>query len=145
MGTEFVIVLFDICLGAYLLYCGISGKGKLYENENIRYGDEIKHRKIIKTMSLILGPVMLCMGILEYFNSRPETNWPWLILPSMWFIVVVIIVVWFILIYRVTDRVRKNRRPKGSTMQAPKSAFEFDETEVRRPARAAKKDPKKKK
>ncbi len=143
--VDYIIVLFDVCLGAYLLYCGITGKGKLYVNENIRRGDERKHRKIIRIMSSILGPVMLCMGLLEYLNSRPDTDWPWLILPSMWLIVVVIIVIWFILVYRVTDHQRKRTRPKGSTMKAPEGAFDFPDEEVRRPARPAKNDPKKKK
>ncbi len=143
--VDYIIVLFEVCLGVYLLYCGITGKGKLYTNENIRRGDERKHRKIIRIMSSILGPVMLCMGLLEYLNSRPDTDWPWLVLPSMWLIVVVIIIIWFILVYRVTDHHRKRTRPKGSTMKAPEGAFDFDEEEVRRPVRPVKHDPKKKK
>lgn len=54
--------LFDILLlaiSAYVLYAGITGKGRLYNVENIKEGMEEKFKAMSRKLYIVLGAIMI--------------------------------------------------------------------------------------
>lgn len=54
--------LFDllmVCFGVYVLYAGITGKGRMYIVENIKEGMEEKLKKLMRKLYIALGIVMI--------------------------------------------------------------------------------------
>ena len=129
MDSSF-IGMFQIAIGVYLLYGGITGKGQMYNDENIKSEMKEKYRKTVRISCNILGLLIVLTGVLDmlHFNVAEDMQ-PMLNIASYitWGITMAGIITLFILVYRMGDRTKKNRRPGEAP--APRAAFEFDEEE----------------
>ena len=63
-GTFFNIIMLAISL--YVLYAGITGKGKLYAADNVKDEYADKFPKVLRKMFLALGVVMLLMSACNF-------------------------------------------------------------------------------
>lgn len=118
--------VFELIAGGYLLYGAITGKGQIYQNENIKKGMEAQYYKTIRICCAIVGPIMLLQGVLDYmYVSSPspalQTATSILLAASMLGVAVL-----FFLTIRMTDRSKVKRQRQGKST-APRSAFEFEE------------------
>lgn len=126
-----MFVIFEVGLGVYILYGAIMKSGQMFKNENIKKGMEEQYRKLIRLFSFILGPLMVALGVVDYFNIRSGNggwNIPLIVLWGLTFIGMVFL---FVFALRMTDRSKKQQsagRPRGEK-PAPRAAFEFDEEE----------------
>lgn len=118
--------VFELIAGVYLLYGAITGKGQIYQNENIKKGMEEQYHKTIRICCAIVGPIMLTQGVLDYlYVSSPspalQTATSVLLAASMLGVAVL-----FFLTIRMTDRAKVKRQRQGKSA-APRAAFEFEE------------------
>lgn len=138
MGNE-LFSLFQVLIGAYLLYCGVTGKGKIYENTSIKEGMEARYKKHMRIMSLILAPLMLAQAALDYFVLAKEEviegaeqalsaarigGW------VLWGLTLVALVFLFIFSIKMTDRTKPAATGKNGAAPksgAPRAAFFFDD------------------
>lgn len=64
--------MFDLLLlamGAYVLFAGVTGKGKLYATENVKKGMEEAFRKAMRKIYLALGIVMVLNSVFSLLMS----------------------------------------------------------------------------
>ena len=126
-----MFVIFEVGLGVYILYGAIMKTGQMFKNENIKKGMEEKYRNMMRTLSFILGPLMIATGVVDYLNIR-SGNGSWNIpLGILWGLTFVGVILLFVFTLRMTDRSKKQEsagRPRGEK-PAPRAAFEFDEEE----------------
>lgn len=69
--------LFDLLLlamGGYVLFAGITGKGKLYAADNVKEGMEEKFQKTMRTIYLCLGGAMMLNSVLSLLTSTLYTS-----------------------------------------------------------------------
>lgn len=69
--------MFDLLLlamGAYVLFAGITGKGKLYATENIKKGMEEAFRKTMRKIYLTLGIVMVLNSVFSLLMTQLYTT-----------------------------------------------------------------------
>lgn len=61
---------FQALIGAYLLYCGITGKGQAFKADTIREDQKPKFMKFMRRFCLVVGPVMLLSALFEYLAAQ---------------------------------------------------------------------------
>lgn len=54
-----------------MLYCGVTGKGSIYNNEVIKKGMEEKYKKLIRWFCLGGSVLAFATGLLDYFKIEP--------------------------------------------------------------------------
>lgn len=59
MGTIGLFDLLLIAMGAYVLFAGVTGKGKLYNVDNLKEGMEVKFKKTMRVLFIVIGLSML--------------------------------------------------------------------------------------
>lgn len=133
MGDAGFFSIFQIVIGAYLIYAAITGKGKLYENDNLK--ESISREKYVKKMrlyALVTGIVMLAGAVLEYTGIvSPVSPLGWVI----WGAGFLCILVMAVYSAKCTDReaaAKADNRPGRTTVSDAarlKAAFEFDDEE----------------
>lgn len=129
---ENLFSLFEVAIGAYLIYGAITGAGQMFRNENIKKGMEQKYRKTMRICSAILGPLMVALGILDYLSMKSPSPLLTTAVYVLWGVTFVGIVLLFVITLRMTDRTKaKQQQHGGATKGAPRSAFEFDEEETK--------------
>ena len=131
MGDTGFFSIFQLVIGAYLIYAAITGKGKLYENDNLK--ENISREKYVKKMrvyALVTGIVMLIGAVLEYADVvSPVSALGWVI----WGAGFLCILVMAVYSAKCTDReaaAKADNRPLRTTASDAarlKAAFEFDE------------------
>ena len=92
--------LFDVCViisGVYMLYCGVTGKGSIYNNEVVKKGMEEKYRKLIRWFCLCGSIFAFATGLLDYFKIEPIAS-------IMFAIFTLMIIGLVIMISRFTER-----------------------------------------
>ncbi len=62
--------MFQALIGAYLLYCGITGNGQAYKAENIKEDQKPKFLKFMRLFCLCMGPIALICALLEYLSLQ---------------------------------------------------------------------------
>lgn len=119
--------MFEAALGAYILYCAITGKGQLYKNDKIKKGMEKQYFKSMRNISWALGPAMLITGVVDMSNAdrqNPVLNIAFGVLMGLTFI---LIAVMFVMSYRMTDRTKVAQAKQKGEQPLSRAAFEFDE------------------
>lgn len=69
--------MFDLLLlamGAYVLFAGITGKGRLYATENVKKGMEEAFRKTMRKIYLALGIVMVLNSVFSLLMTQLYTT-----------------------------------------------------------------------
>lgn len=119
--------LFEVGLGAYLLYGALTQKGQMYKNDNIKKGMEEKYRKLMRLFGFTLGPMMLALGVVDYFSANNASLKTLMLV--LWGLTMAGIVLMFVLTLRMTDRAKAKSGSGASARQkgAPRAAFEFEE------------------
>ena len=136
MDMSGMFSLFELGLGAYLLYCSFTNKGQLFRNDNIKKGMEKEYHRLIRLFGFILGPMMIALGAVDYLSGGGTQN-PTLriLMYVLWGLTMAGIVLLFVLTLRMTDRDKakssSNARKTGS-QGAPRAAFEFDEEDTKK-------------
>lgn len=67
MGILYYAILLG--MGVYVLWAGITGKGKLYAGDNIKEGMEEKFRKTMRRIYLALGAAMTLNGVVSALSD----------------------------------------------------------------------------
>ena len=62
--------MFQALIGAYLLYCGITGKGQAYKADNIKEDQQPRFLKFMRLFCLIMGPLALISALFEYLVAQ---------------------------------------------------------------------------
>ncbi len=62
--------MFQALIGAYLLYCGITGKGQAYKADNIKKEQRPQFEKFMRLFCLVMGPIALVSALLEYLSLQ---------------------------------------------------------------------------
>jgi len=152
--------LFDLLLlamGVYVLFSGITGKGKMYENENLKEGVEAQFKKTMRIVFSVLGVLMLLNGIfpllsgllytaevsadgasVEYIANFDLSDWSWVTyellntLSIVFFALTIAgIVGMFIVMNKFIDKDASKKRaandPRRSGQAMPNSAFDFED------------------
>ncbi len=128
--------IFEICIGAYLLYCGISGKGKYYENQYCKVSRE-QYVKIMRIFALVVGALILVSPILQLLKvieASSALSW------VLWVVNMIGIIGMLVANVRMTDRAKAKAAQNGQRTASPsnpdplRAAFVFDDED------AAKKD-----
>ena len=124
--------IFEIGVGVYLLYGAISGKGQMFQTENIKKDKVEAYKKAVRRVSFILGPLMVIMGAVDVAytaNPLPALRIALYTLLGLTFAGVVTLVV---IALRMTDRTKKaSDKPEKSSV--PNAAFDFDEANEKKP------------
>ncbi len=63
MGAFSLFDLLLIAMGAYVLFAGITGKGKLYSVNNLKEGMEVPFKKTMRVLFIVIGISMLCNSL----------------------------------------------------------------------------------
>ncbi len=66
-GTMDFMIIFNLVIGIYALYAGITGKGAAYKND---YPKKIQAEAnaLMRKFLLIAGPIMIAGSAIEYFK-----------------------------------------------------------------------------
>lgn len=117
MGMDFMLY-FNLFICAYLLYYGIKGQGKIYEND---YPDEIKesHAKLLRKFCLITGIGLCPLTIVELmFSSQNQdpnlvgSSSGWFSWVSIGFVAVCVVVYLIIFKVRFGEALKDPRKRK---------------------------------
>ena len=126
MGDSFFSMI-NLAIGAYLLYCAITGSGYYYRNENVKKGMEALYKKRLRIMGFILGPILLAQAAVEYLFPGNQTavvaNY------VLYGLSLVAMIFLFVFTFKMTDRTKARTQAGKGSAGAPRSAFEFDEEE----------------
>lgn len=124
---------FQLGLGLYLLYCGISGKGAIYDDKNIKKDQRPKYRKYMRIFSLVISVLMLAGAVVDFVAFSQESPDPaWNTARTvLWATSMVVLIGIIVISVRMTDRT-KSSNPTRHT--APRAAFEFDDEEDQEPS-----------
>lgn len=115
-----------LAIGAYLLFCGITGKGKmLYDTANIKKGMEALYLKRVRKIALPLGVSMLLQSAMEFMAMGSEVVLYRTLSLVFFGLNAIGIAALIVIAVRMTDRT-KSTKP-GAPKPASKAAFEFDE------------------
>ncbi len=68
--SDSFFAMFQALIGAYLLYCGITGKGQAYKADNIKEDQKPKFLKFMRLFCLVMGPISLLCALLEYLAQQ---------------------------------------------------------------------------
>lgn len=100
------MVVFNIFVGAYLLYYAIVGKGRLYEGD---YPKEMmeEHQKLLRKFCWLVGAPMLGLSVLEYMYG----------FGSIWSTISIVYVLGAVVIYFIifTKKFRKYLYPEKTS------------------------------
>ncbi len=124
-----VFNIFEIAIGVYLLYCGITGKGKYYENQYCKVPVE-QYVKIMRVFALVVGVLILVSPTLQLLHVIEASSW---IAWALWFVNMIGIIGMLIANVRMTDRAKAKAAQNGAKSAAEESsdplraAFVFDE------------------
>ena len=124
--------LFEICIGIYLLYCGISGKGKYYENQYCKVSQE-QYVKIMRVFALVVGVLILVSPVLQLLNVIEASSW---IAWALWLVNMIGIVGMLVAYVRMTDRAKakaaQGRQPAATEEghDPLRAAFVFDDEDT---------------
>lgn len=117
-------------IGLYVLFLGITGKGKVYEAEFVKEGMELNYKRLIRICCIIISVCMIASGIIAAADGYGK-------LKLYKTIVFVIAVVFFIagmiaagnMIDKQARKEAEEKRMGGRDLKAPNAAFEFDDDE----------------
>ncbi len=117
-------------VGLYLLFCGITGKGRLYESDFIKEGKEEKHKLIVRLTCLIAAMLMIGTGVLAALDGYGKLRWiNYILFGAM----IVVFVAALLLLRSCTDREAKRKAQASGTPghapSSPNAAFIFDDDE----------------
>ncbi|MDR1620647.1 MAG: hypothetical protein LBS18_08320 [Clostridiales bacterium] len=132
MGDMFgMFDLFELIIGAYLLYGAVTGKGKIFQNENVKKGMEAQYKKRMRLFCWILGPLMVGCGLLSRLNPGAQNAAMLSASRILWGLSCVLIIILFVISISMTDRAKAKARAAGkSTTPSSRAAFEFDNDEA---------------
>jgi fatty-acid desaturase len=68
-GSNFMII-FELIVGGYMLYSAITGRGKLYVNDNIVKDKKEEYFKLLRLFFAVAGPLLLLEALFDYLNLR---------------------------------------------------------------------------
>jgi hypothetical protein len=68
LDTSTLTGLVEAILGVYMLYAAVTGKGKIYENENLVKGKEAEYYKLMRVFCSIGGPLALLNFLFDYLK-----------------------------------------------------------------------------
>lgn len=110
---------FMLATGVYLLFGAITGKGKIYENQNLKKGQEERYHKILRTSLFVLS-------ILSILNAVSTLlNWNKYISLALFILLMISLVILFVFTFRMTDRNKQPEVPQPKSKKHP--AFDFDD------------------
>ncbi|MDL2234975.1 hypothetical protein LJC07_02335 [Christensenellaceae bacterium OttesenSCG-928-L17] len=121
---------FQALIGAYLLYCAITGKGKLYENDNVKEGMEQTYKKRMRQFAWALGPLMIAQCVLDWQGGVQENAAMTTAGHVVFGLVIVGVVAMLVISARMTDRTKAKTAATGTAEAGKKhAAFDFDNDE----------------
>ena len=119
-----------IAIGIYMLYLGITGKGKVYEAEFIKEGKEKKHKLIIRLTCLITALFTIAAGIIPAFDYYGKYR---IISQILFFSAIGIFIASLIITGTMVDKkARKEAQQnqmEGRSTGTSNAAFVFDDDE----------------
>lgn len=117
-------------IGMYLLFAAITGKGRLYENEFVKEGQEKKHKLIVRITCLVVALLMIATGVVAALDAYGKYKFISFILLA---VMLVVFITALLLLRSCTDQKAKKeaqeKRAGGHDLHAPSAAFDFDEDE----------------
>lgn len=134
--------LFQIFIGIYLLWAGVRGKGKIFENNSVKKDKAEGYVKGMRILTFIVGPIMLIPGVLEFLGISTVIDVFGVKLSFILWLVGLIAIVGLV-VYTIvfTDRTGKGVPVGGAEKKAAaqsydeikkarlRAAFEFDEND----------------
>jgi len=129
MNDTFAI--FQLLIGVYLIYCAITGRGKLYENEYLKCSRE-QYVKTMRILAAITGVILTGSTALELAGVVPPASTVGWILWALGFLPILGMAVYS---SRMTDReaARQGRKTSAAAKDAApthdplRAAFVFDD------------------
>lgn len=117
-------------IGLYVLFLGITGKGKVYDAEFVKEGMESNYKRLIRICCFIISACMVASGIIAAADGYGE-------LKIYKTIIFVVAIVFFIagmiaagnMIDKQARKEAEEKRIGGRDLKAPNAAFEFDDDE----------------
>ena len=124
-----MLSMMQLLIAGYLLYSAITGKGKLYENANIKKGMEEKYHKMMRLFAWILSPLMLAQIGLEHFGTVQENLTLLTVSQVMFGGVTIAIIALVVVTVRMTDRSRARYPKNGAPVRkdGKHAGFDFDD------------------
>ena len=108
-----------LAAGAYLLISAVTGKGKIYENPNVKKGKEEKYRKTLRAALFGLS----FLSILQALSSI--LNWNKTLSIALWCALMLGFIALIVFTVRLTDRSVKPEEQLPKSKKHP--AFDFDD------------------
>ena len=59
-----------VVIGLYCVVSGITGKGRMFENQNVAANKQEQFKKTMRIFLLISGPILSAGGIMELLNMN---------------------------------------------------------------------------
>lgn len=117
-------------IGLYVLFLGITGKGKVYEQEFVKEGMEEVHKRLIRICCLLISVCMISSGIIAAVDGYGKLA----IYQTIIFIVAIVLFIAGMIASgnMIDKKARKEAEEKrigGRDLKAPNSAFVFDDDE----------------
>ena len=117
-------------IGLYALYMGITGKGRIYEEQFIKEGMEANYRMVVRISCIVVSLLLIGSGIIAAVDAYGLYS---LIKNIIFGVAIVVIVAAMVATGRMTDKgAKKEAQEKamaGRDLKAPNSAFDFDDNE----------------
>lgn len=110
---------FMIGTGVYLLIGAITGKGKIYENQNLKKGQEERYRKILRISLFVLSILSILNGV------STMLNWNKYVSLAFFALLMIALAVLMVFTYRMTDRSVQPAAQQPKSRKHP--AFDFDD------------------
>lgn len=117
-------------IGLYAFGMGITGKGRIYEEQFIKEGMEANYRMIVRIACIVIALLLIGSGIV----AAVDTYGHYALVKNIIFgVAIVIIVAAMIATGRMVDKGSKKEAQEkamaGRDLKAPSSAFDFDDDE----------------
>lgn len=122
--------IIEFAIGAYVIYCAISGKGKIYENENLKKDCKEIYHKRIRQACYLLGPLILATGIVDMVNIARDNVFLNYLFYTLFGLTLAMLAILFVITAKYTDRKKaREKKQSASNGALPNAAFDFDADE----------------
>jgi len=115
--------MFELAIGVYLLYAAAVGRGKIYENENLKIPRE-QYVRVMRKLCAVTGSLLTLSNLLILLGVIPEMSGMGMVL---WALGLASIIVMAVYSARSSDRNAPRGGQGAKKEDRLRAAFEFDD------------------
>ena len=123
--------IISIIIGALMLWYAVRGKGRIYENDNLKEGKQEIYLKSMRIMLAITGLLMIVPTVLGMLSVIPRGGViDWIFMAGVLVMVVVLLVFSYKMTNKPKSKEERMRMAQEQYRDKIRPAFEFDDEDA---------------